>query len=122
MKIKTSLALIAAAASLAACIDGGPRPMPASSQPAARTVEGNWADPNGLVSTFSGGQFQTRTTDGTNTQMASGTYTTTPEGVVQINLYSNVKRTTSLVNCALVNPSQLNCTSDSGSQFSLRRS
>lgn len=122
MKLKTSLALFAAAASLSACIDGSQRPLPVSSQPAPTTVEGNWADPNGLLSTFSGGQFQTRTTDGTNTQMASGTYTTTPEGVIQINLYSNVKRTSSLVNCALVNTSQLNCTSDSGSQFSLRRS
>jgi hypothetical protein len=39
-------------------------------------VEGAWVDPNGIVSTFSSGQFQTRTSDGTNTQMASGTYNT----------------------------------------------
>jgi len=121
MKIKTSLALVGMAAALAACMDGGQRPTNVSMRAAPTTVEGRWADPNGLVSTFSGGQFQTRTTDGTNTQMASGTYTTGAIGVIQISLYSNVKRTNSMVNCALVNPNQLNCTSDSGSQFSLTR-
>jgi hypothetical protein len=121
MKIKTSLALVATAAVLAGCMDSGPRQTSVSMQSAPTTVEGSWTDPNGLVSTFSGGQFQTRTTDGTDTQMASGTYTTAAGGVIQISLYSNVKRTNSLVNCMLASSNQLNCTSDSGSQFSLTR-
>ncbi|MBB5535350.1 hypothetical protein [Rhizobium giardinii] len=119
MKPITILTLLSAAAALASCM--GPREVrqqpPAQMAPAG--VEGAWTDPNGLVSTFAGGQFQTRTSD-TNTQMASGTYTTTGN-VTQINLYSNLKQTTSLVNCALVTPNQLNCTSESGAQFSLVR-
>lgn len=126
MKIKTSLALVTAAAALSACVDfGGSRPPPVTmgggAQPRATTVDGNWSDANGLNSSFSAGRFETHTTDGTNTQMASGTYTTDPSGVIQINLYSNVKRTSSKVNCFLANPSQLNCTAEGGGHFSLNR-
>jgi hypothetical protein len=119
MKPMTILAILSAVG-LAAC--QAPREVQVS-QPqrvAPIGVEGNWVDPNGIVSTFSGGQFQTRTSDGTNTQLASGTYSTTGN-VTQINLYSNIKQTTSLVNCALVTGSQLNCTTETGAQFSLTR-
>ena len=119
MKPIAIVTILSAAATLAAC--QAPREvaqLPRQAAPAG--VEGTWTDPNGLMSTFSGGQFQTRTSDGSNTQMASGTYTTAGN-ITQINLYSNVKRTSSLVNCALVTPSQLNCTTDAGAQFSLAR-
>jgi hypothetical protein len=121
MRMKTLLVIASASAALSACVPQSPRPMPVAAAPAPTGVEGSWSDPNGLNSTFTGGQFETRTTDGTNTQMASGTYTTGPNGVIQINMYSNVKRTSSLVNCALVTSNQLNCTAGSGSQFSLTR-
>jgi hypothetical protein len=112
---------VLSAAALASCQGGGQvRELPQNRQMAPVGVEGAWVDPNGLVSTFSSGQFQTRTSDGTNTQMASGTYNTTGK-VTEINLYSNVKKTSSLVNCALVVPNQLNCTTESGAQFSLVR-
>jgi hypothetical protein len=123
MNIKTSLALLLAGASLTACIDEGPRPMRVSAPSyasSANTVEGNWADPNGIISTFQGGTFTTRTTD-SNQLLASGTYTSTSPGLVEINMTSLVRKTQSKVNCALVNTSQLNCTSDSGAQFSLAR-
>ncbi|NLS05486.1 hypothetical protein HGP14_19245 [Rhizobium sp. P32RR-XVIII] len=120
MTVRNILVLAGAAAALAACVSN-PRPMPVATRAAPTGVEGSWTDPNGLNSTFTNGQFVTRTTDGTNTQMASGTYTTDPNGIVQINLFSNIKRTTSKVNCALVSQSQLNCTSDAGSQFTLTR-
>ena len=120
MKPIAILTLLSAAAALASCM--GPREVrqapPVQAAPVG--VEGAWTDPNGLVSTFAGGQFQTRTSDGTNTQMASGTYTTTGN-VTQINLYSNVKQTNTLVNCALVARTQLNCTTEAGAQFSLIR-
>jgi len=122
MKIRTGLVLVGAAAALAACVSSEPRRLPvAVAPPVANSVEGAWADANGLTSTFTGGQFVTRTNDGTNTQMASGTYTTTPDGIIQINLYSNIKRTSSLVNCALIGSTQLNCTTATGSQFTLSR-
>jgi hypothetical protein len=124
MKIVTALALLLAGASLTACIDEGPRPMrvsaPLSSAPGGGGVEGNWVDPNGIVSTFQGGAFTTRTTD-SNQLLASGTYTNTSPGLVEINMTSLVRKTQSKVNCALVSPAQLNCTSDSGAQFSLSR-
>jgi hypothetical protein len=123
MKIRTSLALLLAAASLSACMSFGPTTPTRVSAPlssAPTTVEGNWADPNGIISTFQAGAFTTRTTD-SNQLLASGTYTNTSPGLVEINMTSLVRKTQSKVNCALVNPNQLNCTSDSGAQFSLAR-
>ena len=50
------------------------RELPQSRQMAPVGVQGAWVDPNGVVSTFAGGTFSTRTTD-TNQEIASGTYT-----------------------------------------------
>ncbi|HEV7435088.1 outer membrane lipoprotein Omp10 [Rhizobium halophilum] len=119
MKLKASIALIAAA-TLTACVSS-PQPSrlpPQRAQP--QGVEGTWADPNGIVSTFQGGTFNTRSTD-SNTLLASGTYVSLSPTLVEINMTSLVRNTQSRVNCALVTPSQLNCTQDSGAQFSLTR-
>jgi hypothetical protein len=94
--------------------------MPVAVAPAQTGVEGSWSDPNGIISTFQAGTFTTRTTD-TNQMLASGTYINTSPTLVEINMTSLVRKTQSKVNCALVTQSQLNCTSDSGSQFSLNR-
>lgn|SRR5690606_18251492 len=117
MKLKASLALIAVA-TLTACVSAPPRLPPQQAQP--QGVEGNWADPNGIVSTFQGGTFSTRSTD-SNTLLASGTYVSLSPTLVEISMTSLVRNTQSRVNCALVTPSQLNCTQDSGAQFSLTR-
>ena len=119
MKPITMLAILSAVG-LAAC--QAPREVQVS-QPqrtAPAGVEGSCVGSHGVSSTFSGGQFQTRTSDGTNQQLGSGTYTTNGN-VTQINLYSNIKQTSSLVNCALVTSSQLNCTTQTGAQFTLTR-
>lgn len=89
-------------------------------QSSSRGIEGDWVDPNGIVSSFSGGSFETRTTD-TNSVLATGSYSYTTNNEVAINLHSRLRNTDSTVNCALVNPTQLNCTSSTGSQFSLVR-
>jgi hypothetical protein len=60
----------------------------------ATTVEGTWVDPNGITSTFSGGTFNTRTTD-TNQLLASGTYTSVSDRLVEINMTSLVRNTQS---------------------------
>jgi hypothetical protein len=120
MKIKTGLVLAVASAALAACVSSGPRPMPVSTAPAPAGVEGTWADPNGIVSTFQGGTFTTRTTD-SNQLLASGTYIKTSPTLVEINMTSLVRNTQSKVNCSLVTMGQLNCTSDAGAQFVLNR-
>ncbi len=119
MKVKGSLALVAASLMLTACVSSPePRPMPVAQQP--QGVEGTWADPNGIVSTFQAGTFNTRSTDN-NALLASGTYTQVSANLIEINMTSIVRQKQSRVNCALINPSQLNCTSDTGSQFSLTR-
>lgn len=120
MKLKASLVLVAASAMLTACVSSPTtRPMPVS-QPQTQGVEGSWVDPNGIVSTFQAGTFNTRSTDN-NALLASGTYTQVSPNLVEINMTSIVRQKQSRVNCALVSPSQLNCTADSGSQFSLTR-
>lgn len=122
MKIKTSLAIIALTIPLAACMGERPRPMPVviNEPPRAQGVEGRWSDQNGIVSTFENGTFTTRTTD-TNQLLASGTYLNPSPNLVEINMTSLVRKTQSKVNCAMVTPDRLNCTSDGGAQFSLTR-
>lgn len=117
---KTSVCLIVLAGfALSGCMSSpAPRTLPPIEQPS--TVEGQWIDPNGIVSSFQAGSFTTRTTD-TNQLLASGTYTSTNPKMVEINMTSLVRNTQSRVNCALVSPNQLNCTTDSGAQFSLAR-
>jgi hypothetical protein len=83
-------------------------------------VEGNWSDANGLISTFQAGTFTTHTTD-SNSVLASGTYTSVSPSLIEINMTSLVRKTQSKINCALISPYQLNCTSDAGKQFSLNR-
>jgi hypothetical protein len=120
MKFKIAGTAILCAIALTACQTGGSYYRPLPPQPRVQTIEGTWADSNGLISTFQGGSFATRTTD-TNQLLASGTYAQINDKLIEINLTSMVRNTTSKVNCALVTPSQLNCTSESGGQFSLTR-
>jgi hypothetical protein len=120
MKFKASLVLIAVA-TLSACVSSAPPRMQQQQVSLApQGVEGTWADPNGIVSTFQGGTFSTRSTD-SNALLASGTYTSLSPTLVEISMTSLVRNTQSRVNCSLVTPSQLNCTQDSGAQFSLTR-
>ncbi|MCV9966467.1 hypothetical protein OIU34_31835 [Pararhizobium sp. BT-229] len=121
MKPIAILTLLSAAAALASCM--GPREVresPSNRQMAPAGVEGSWVDPNGIVSTFSAGTFTTRTTD-TNQLLASGNYVKLSPTLVEINMTSMVRNTQSKVNCAMVNQTQLNCTTDSAAQFTLIR-
>ena len=120
MKIRTLLVLLGAVAALSACTMSSPRPTPVAARPVQTGVEGSWADPNGIISTFQAGTFTTRTTD-SNQLLASGTYINTSPSLVEISMTSLVRKTQSKVNCALVSQNQLNCTSDAGSQFTLTR-
>lgn len=119
MKLKMGLVLIAAA-SLTACVSSPPQRQASAPPPRPQGVEGTWVDPNGIVSTFQNGTFNTRASD-SNALLASGTYTSLSPTLVEINMTSLVRKTQSRVNCALVSPSQLNCTQDTGAQFSLAR-
>jgi hypothetical protein len=119
MKIRNYIAVVALACAAAGCQTASYSPAPVMrAQP--QGIEGQWVDPNGIVSSFSGGRFETRTTD-TNSLLAQGSYTQVNPQLVEIELTSLLRNTTSRVNCALVSPSQLNCTSSTGSQFTLVR-
>lgn len=121
MRLRTAVVLIGSATALAACVSSNPRPIPVTASPVQPTgVEGEWVDKNGIVSTFQGGNFTTRTTD-TNQMLASGNYVSQSPTLVEINVTSLLRKTQSKVNCALVSQQQLNCTPDSGPQFSLTR-
>jgi hypothetical protein len=71
MKPLAIMIVLATATALASC-QSSPQIRQAP-QARAGGVEGSWVDPNGIVSTFAGGTFSTRTTD-TNQLLASGTY------------------------------------------------
>ena len=119
MNLHRIIAIGALASLLAACQSASysPRPM---AVPQPQGIEGQWTDPNGIISSFSNGRFETRTTD-TNSLLAEGTYTQVSPQVVEIELTSLLRQTQPRVNCALASQSQLNCTSSSGSQFTLVR-
>jgi hypothetical protein len=119
MKTFAIPALLATAA-LASCTTERERPLPVATQPST-VIEGTWTDPNGLISTFQAGSFNTRTTD-TNQLLASGTYVKLPgNNLYEISMVSHVQNKQSKVNCAMISPAQLNCTADSGAQFTLAR-
>ena len=68
MKHTKLIALAALPLFLAACqsVSYGPSGGGYNPPPQQAGVEGQWTDPNGIVSSFYGGRFETRTTDGTN--------------------------------------------------------
>jgi len=115
---KFAIPALVVTAALASCTTERERPLPVA--PAPTTIEGTWSDPNGLISTFQAGNFSTRTTD-TNQLLATGNYINSSGNLYEISLTSLVQNKQSKVNCALVNPNQLNCTADSGAQFTLAR-
>lgn len=84
------------------------------------SINGVWLDSNGISSRFWDGSFETRTTD-TNTLLATGKFTLINPRLVQIDIRSLVTQTNSRINCFLVSPSMLNCTTSEGNQFSLTR-
>lgn len=116
---KFAIPALVVTAALASCSSTErQRPLPVTQAPT--TIEGTWSDPNGLISTFQTGKFSTRTTD-TNQLLATGNYRNSSGNLYEISLTSLVQNKQSKVNCALVNPNQLNCTADSGAQFTLAR-
>lgn len=83
--------------------------------------DGQWYDQNGILSTFYNGELQTKTTDGTNTLLAVGTYVPKSPTFMEIELRSLVSQSESRVNCVLATDRQMNCTASTGSQFILYR-
>ena len=119
MSTTRTFIVLAALAGLAGCQMGGGGPAPIAATPTG--VEGEWLSTDGVaLSRFSGGAFETIATD-TQNKLSQGTYRYTDNRTVAIDVTSIIRQTTSSVNCALVTPQQLNCTSSSGQQFVLVR-
>lgn len=110
-------AVLAVAVVVAGC-QSGPGPS-ARLQPTG--VEGQWVSSDGVAfSNFNAGAFETVAAD-TGNQLATGSYTYTGDRSVAITVNSLIRQSITRVNCALVSGSQLNCTSESGQQFTLVR-
>jgi hypothetical protein len=84
-------------------------------------AEGNWGDTGGVAtSSFMNGSFVTVAND-TGNRLAEGSYRYVDSSNVEINFTSLVRQQQVRTNCLIITPSQMNCTSDSGSQFTLYR-
>lgn len=120
MNTRTSIAAAALATFLAGCQSASYNPAPMA-PPQPQGVEGQWVDPNGIVLSFTAGRYEARTTD-TNSLLAQGSYTHANPQLVEIVATSIVRGgVVTRVNCALVSPTQLNCTSANGEQSTLVR-
>ena len=104
---------------LAGCLGGGGG-SGGSGAAAPKGVEGEWLSSDGVaVSRLSGGVFTTNALD-TGNKLADGTYRVSGN-MAEITVISLIRNTTTNVNCLLVSPNQMNCTSSTGQQFVLNR-
>ncbi|WP_265518540.1 hypothetical protein [Nitratireductor luteus] len=112
------LVTVVTALIVSGCV-GGVAPREIASRPTG--VEGQWMDTQRVaISTFSGGRFDSVATD-TGNRLSEGTYHMRDRNNVEITMTSLIRQTRTSVNCALVSPSQLNCTNASGQNFVLTR-
>ncbi len=116
-----SAASMVATVALAGCQMTGPGMGPGPSASRQTGVEGDWLSTDGVaMSSFAGGAFETLAVD-TGNKLATGSYRYSDARTIEISVTSIIRQTTSSVNCALVTPQQLNCTSSTGQQFVLTR-
>lgn len=88
----------------------------------APAVEGSWASSDGAaIATFQNGAFINRAVDTGQAFTSGGRYTYAGGNQVSISYLSVVRQEPVNVNCLVVTPSQMNCTNNQGSQFSLFR-
>jgi hypothetical protein len=84
-------------------------------------IDGDWVGTDGVaVSSFIGGTFTSRATD-TGQVLAQGNYTYRDQKNIDIAFRSLIRNTSVNAACIVVTPSQMNCTSSSGAQFTLVR-
>jgi hypothetical protein len=99
---------------LAGCVAGAPRS-------AESALEGQWTDQGGIaISTFNAGQFVTVDAR-TGGRLSEGTYRFRDNQNVDISMTALARGTQVSVSCAMVSPSQLNCTNSAGTSFTLTR-
>ena len=117
--LRTGSALLLAAG-IAGCVSGGQPGGGGGPRAATTGLEGDWVSTDGVaVSRFAGGVFTTSALD-TGNKLADGSYRVNGRNV-EITVVSLIRNSTTNVNCALVAPTQLNCTTSTGQQFVLTR-
>lgn len=85
-------------------------------------LQGLWGDPNGMLSSFYNGVFETHAPD-TDEKLSEGNYTIRSNGWVDIDIRSLIRGTRSHTHCRILgeDASFLSCTADNGTQFMLER-
>lgn len=118
--MKSTVAIAVASIVLSGCVVTGPSAPPP--RPAGQSfAEGNW-NQGGLASyVFGNGSFVGTAAD-TGNKVADGNYRYISNNTIQISSYSSVQQKTIVANCLLVAGGNImNCTNDSGLNFSLSR-
>lgn len=132
---KIILGVFASSVLLASCTSRGPATPQIAIAPAPEPVKveplkpeviginGRWVptDPDGqfYYNQFRNGKFVTKSPDGKST-IAAGTYNTLPNGDIEMNWYSEARKTNSSASCKKLSKAEMQCTSG-GSVFNLRR-
>ena len=116
-----ALAMLLAAGLATAGCSMGPRPLQRSAAtPAPSRVSGQWIASDGVaVSNFAGGRFST-TLQATGETVTEGTYAEAGDRVL-LDFYSVRQQRQSAATCLFEGASRLNCSNDSGAQFTLVR-
>ena len=120
-RILSHLAILAMTGFLASCqtYDGTGQSVSVAPRPVG--IDGEWVDTRGINSaSFASGTFTSTSTE-TGQTMARGSYKYRDPQTIDLAFTSLLRNTTVNAACLLAGPSQLNCTSSSGAQFSLVR-
>lgn len=121
MKLTRFAALLMLPLTVTACNNLNPFATLGTTRANHQAVEGTWKDSSGMLSTFRGGYFETKTND-THEKLAEGSYRLNPDQTVAIKLRSLVRGTVSDVRCSMGSFGRsLTCTPENGSSFTLRR-
>jgi hypothetical protein len=118
--LKSTAAIAVVGIVLSGCVVAGPSAPPP--RPAGPTfAEGNWNQGTLASYVFGNGSFVGTAAD-TGNKVADGNYRYISNNTIQISSYSSVQQKTIVANCLLVaGGSTMNCTNDSGLNFSLTR-
>ncbi len=113
-------AMLMASVFLAGCqAFGGGTPIAAAPPP--DPISGQWVDSSGVgTATLQAGRF-TNVANDTGNKLAEGNYVLRSPTTVDLNFRSLVRNTDVAATCLIVDQNQMNCTSSTGSQFSLTR-
>ncbi|AGF74186.1 outer membrane lipoprotein precursor [Bartonella australis AUST/NH1] len=84
-------------------------------------IDGEWADQNGIISSFRDGIFETRAAD-TKEKLSEGTYNYVNARHVELEVRSILRGKVSRASCTVSNDKTLlSCMSNASSQFFLKR-